>query len=194
MTKAQQRERAENAATGFVNGITEPAALLSITDIRAFAMEACGSNTKGFNEAMLEMYRAKVRQLVLARRNEIPEVHVENRRGSIERQLEWILSSAEADLAKFAASFAENPFYAFEWAQSAIEAAARKDVATRLKMMIDGGKEKDSYDGWEAAVAFAYDQALRGARWPNHSTSAVSNVAKEALTAAYADFAANFPR
>jgi hypothetical protein len=122
------------------------------------------------------------------RRAELPEVKAEMRRKAVEWKLESLLSGADDDLQKWAVSFAENPQYAFEWADRAIQAAARKDVALRLKSII----EAPEHGGHEAALKYAVDQALRGARWPSHSTSGVSNLAKEAVTAAYADFAADF--
>jgi hypothetical protein len=121
------------------------------------------------------------------RRNELPDVKAEQRRQSIDWTIEGLLRCAKDDLATFSARFAENPLYAFEWASGAIEAAAKQHVALALKAIVE--RPGDEFGGHENAVKYAVREALRGAKWPSHSTSAVSNLANEAKTAAFADFA-----
>jgi len=128
-----------------------------------------------------DAYAKAFAAIVVARWNELPEVKVEQRVRSFEWRVESALTSAQADLDKFSKNFSEDPAYAFEWADSAMKAAASRKVALHLQAI---AKEH----GLDEALNFAHQQALRGARYPSHSTSATTNEMAAYVTAAYAEF------
>lgn len=121
------------------------------------------------------------------RRNALPEVKAANRVRRIGWLIEDLRSGAEEKLANFKRDLSVNPRFAFEGADGAIDAAARLDVAAHLQGIFDAADKPKG--GPEAAVAYATDQALRGARYGHHSTSACSNATAMAMTAAFAEFA-----
>lgn len=129
-----------------------------------------------FQLAFKAVYRERYEQL--------PEVKAERRARSVQHRLEYLNQCAETDLAKFRKRFAESPLYAFEWGDDAVRASARQDVAKRLM----GVFNHETHGGVDAVIKFALHQALRGAQSPQHSTSALTNLASEAVTAAYAEF------
>lgn len=97
------------------------------------------------------------------------------------RHLKTILDAANTTLAKFRASLDDDPFNAMEWGMSAMEAAAKKHVAEYLLEVIE-------LNGINTSFKIAQEEALRGARWPTHSTSPTANIMSQAKTAAFAEF------
>lgn len=114
----------------------------------------------------------------------LPEVQAANRLRMFTWKLDSLTSGADKTLAQFAERLVRNPLDAFQWSDGAIEAAARKDVALYLKNVLEHPE-----GGLDAAIAKATEMALRGARYPSHSTSAISNLCEQAKTAAFADMA-----
>jgi len=95
---------------------------------------------------------------------------------------EFSNSAVRGALSKFEENFKSNPAYAFEWAQNAMEAAARFEVALTLKAWTELPEYKP-----EAALSEIKRLVLRGARWPERSTSPVSNAMSADRTAAWAE-------
>jgi hypothetical protein len=141
-----------------------PGTLVAATFVEEF--------TRAFGYAMRRAYQ------------DLPDVKAAAQLRWFEHRLEMADKDADAVLEKFKTSLADDPCYAFEWAGSAIEAAAKKHVVARLRAVL-----RHEAGGLTAAREFALENALRGARSQSHSTSGVSNLANEAKTAAYAEFA-----
>lgn len=101
---------------------------------------------------------------------------------------------AETSLEKFAANFSKDPHYAFSWGNDAVTAAARKHVGIMLQeYLVKVRENQPTWSDDEVAaciVSELRDEMLRKARWPEHSTSAISNMISQARTAAVAEFVA----
>ena len=83
--------------------------------------------------------------------------------------------------------FDSDPAYAFECASQVAEAAAKAQVYRLIiALTLEAGPFK--------ALDRATEEALRGARWPSHSTSPMANLMHEAQTAAWAEFVADNDR
>ena len=104
-------------------------------------------------------------------------------------RLEWLHRTITTELeavAKFRESLATNidPIECFRWSNKTIDAAAKAHAAA---MILSITQDK----GPDAARAYATEKALEGARWPSRSSSAMANVAQEAVTAAFAEYASS---
>lgn len=91
------------------------------------------------------------------------------------------IKSARGTIERFKASLDKDPAYAFEWGTQAVEAAAQLWVYTGIAEIV-----RDR--GLDVAFEIAKGNVLRGARWPQHSTAAMSNLTHEFKTAAWAEF------
>jgi hypothetical protein len=93
---------------------------------------------------------------------------------AVVRSLEYRLDAAKAVLAKFAEGFAKDPLYALSWGQDVYEAAAWNSIAGGLikDMPAEGAAEK--------ILELAQREVFQAARSPASSTSATSNLAKQA--------------
>jgi hypothetical protein len=134
-----------------------------------------------------DAYKAAFMQVYRNRHANLPEVKAENRKRSIDYTLRNLIEDADRNIADWTERLAKNPCDAFEWSDGAMQRAAEKEVALHLKAIVESEK-----GGIDQAVAYAVEQALRGARWPSHSTSTITNVMAEFKTAAFAEFAAKF--
>jgi hypothetical protein len=85
-------------------------------------------------------------------------------------------------LDKWAAKFAQNPAYAMKWAGEAFEDAAKHAVATEVLCAIE--QQGVAID---LVRRHAENQALKGARYPERSTSPSANEAARCETAAWAE-------
>ena len=94
--------------------------------------------------------------------------------------LEHDIEQAEKELAGFNEKFMSDPEHTFSWADDYYKKAAQHKVAKFTLMRI---KEH----GLDIAVRQAFDQALSGARWPQHSTSSSSNLMHQEMTSAWAE-------
>lgn len=92
------------------------------------------------------------------------------------------IEACEGKLARFTERLANNPHDAFSWGQETAEAAGKLFAYKRLLALFDD-------KGCEAAREYALREALSGARNPQHSTAALSNIVAEAVTTGYAEFA-----
>lgn len=89
--------------------------------------------------------------------------------------------SAGMELEKFKTRFEEDAFYAFEWADNAMQAAARQMVYRAAAAYLERGIT-------EAALKEqALNEALRIAKYPPRSTSVPSNMMAQYKGAAWAD-------
>lgn len=84
-------------------------------------------------------------------------------------RLDWRLQSTEEPLATFQKRFAENPAYAFSWADAAFEAAALRAEVQRCQSVLEkvGDVQK--------LVSELRSQVMRGAQSLPRSTSGASN-------------------
>jgi len=99
-----------------------------------------------------------------------------------EYAVRWLTGQCEyatSEIQKFEKSFADCPYLAFEWAEKAIDAAAKLYVARLLIALIER-------EGLAPAVAKAYGEAMNGARWPLLATSEIANLSTRYRTAAWA--------
>lgn len=123
-----------------------------------------------------------------------PEEMLARRIERFEYDLTHTIKTATATLEDWRAKLAEHPFYAFEWADRAFEAAAQVDVATRLLDFLHAlvaDPEKTSAEAFEMTLQAAREEVQRGARWPSRSTSPSSNHAEQQKLAAYATILAS---
>ncbi len=105
-----------------------------------------------------------------------------------------LIRMAKDALEGFAKNLAENPHYAFSWGERGIEASARNNVGQTINVRIEMTK-KNQPDWSDDRVADNVlreieNEMIRKARWPEHSTSAVSNLTSMYRTAALAEFVA----
>jgi hypothetical protein len=101
--------------------------------------------------------------------------------------LELRKESATKEVTSWARKFADNPASALEWSDKIFDEAAALQVIAQVEMMLEN---KATLGGVKQALE---KMALRGARWPEHSTSVASNRMHQALTAAYAIMADDVP-
>ncbi len=87
-------------------------------------------------------------------------------------------------ISKFQQNLAVNPHYAFTWADDAMLAAARLDVAATIERHME-------HQGFniEGLNEYAMDRALHGAANPARSSSACSNQMEVNITAVWAELA-----
>jgi hypothetical protein len=98
-------------------------------------------------------------------------------------KLRTILGAANEDLDHFQEKFAENPLHAFEWGERAVEAAAIKDVNTRI---INAITAEDSKATLKSIKEFVLERVLHKARFPKRSTSPMANLADQVEAQAWA--------
>lgn len=85
-------------------------------------------------------------------------------------------------LDQFKQKLNHDPLVALSWGDRAFQAAANLEVARWVSSFMES--EKFSFEG---LVAEAADRVLRGARYPERSSSPSSNLAKQCEIAAWAD-------
>lgn len=107
---------------------------------------------------------------------------------------EELKRSAQHTLEEFQGRITKYGYaYAFEWSASAFQAAARVAVAESLIAWLDKQVEgKTEAEMVEMILKEVGRIVVRGARWPEHSTSQQSNVMKTEITAVWADFYAKY--
>ncbi len=80
-----------------------------------------------------------------------------------------------------------NFAHELEWSSGLFDYAAEAKVLQRAIMTVWGGEERGEPVSLETLLRIANQEALRGARYPKHSTSAPSNLMHQAETAAWAN-------
>ena len=145
-----------------------------------------GSSTE---EAYVNAFKAAAMNRFFERRHALPEIKRQNRIESLRWTIDGNIKAGDEAVEKFKQRLDENPAYAFGWADSVAEAAARRDVALTMRRILDGVDLEPEHAGYDAARAYALDQTIRGARYPQHSTSALSNQMHAWTTAAWAEYA-----
>ena len=83
----------------------------------------------------------------------------------------------------FGPKFSEDPVNALEWSHTVFRDAARLKVAQIALSYLAKGRTLQQLH------AEMLERALRGAKFPQRSTSATANLASEEMTAAFADMA-----
>lgn len=91
------------------------------------------------------------------------------------------LEAAKEYIVKFQAKLEDDPAYAFSWGQDAITAAAEIKVFSMALAILDS-----EGDVLKALEKEALDHVVRAARHPACSTSAISNITEQQITAAWA--------
>jgi hypothetical protein len=133
--------------------------------------------------AYIDAFRQAAIRTYNARRNELPDVKAANRLEEFQHAIIWMMSSAQSALEQFKTRFAEDPFYAFEWADGAMEAAAKAYVAKTIQAWME--RTNNDIDAVQNEILKAMHQ---GARCPSRSTSQPSNLMAQYKTAAFAEF------
>lgn len=90
----------------------------------------------------------------------------------IKKLAEGNMNSAKVVLARFTAKMAVNPLHAFEWADSAIDAAAVLDTNARV---LEALSEPDTKATPESILDWLKREIRHMAKWPSRSTSIGSN-------------------
>lgn len=87
-----------------------------------------------------------------------------------------------------------NAAFAFEnFAERALTTAMRLRVAAQMRHIFDHqSKESNVNEAIDAAIRYASQEAMQGARYPRRSTSPMSNLAAQELASAYAEFVHGF--
>ncbi len=98
-------------------------------------------------------------------------------------QLNSTIKTCTARIEKHAEAVVKNPLHELEWSQGVFEAAADLDIATRILKSVTGGTTV------MFLAEFATKEAMHGARYPQHSSSPVSNYTLTLRTAAWAKMA-----
>ena len=102
-----------------------------------------------------------------------------------EQVARWIERKAEhaaEECDTWAQGFAQDAHYAMQWAADTFRAAARCAVFTQVV----GALRKEG-NTLEFVMRYARDQVVRGARYPERSTSQAHNLAKQEEVAAWAE-------
>lgn len=141
------------------------------------------ANVKIRSEIFYATFKETFTRLWMERYNARPEVKARRAEEVLRRHIKIRLESMATEVAGFQKRLAEHPADAFRWADNAMLAAARGHVAGVMLLVLDA-------EGVDKAYAYAQDMALRGARFPHHSTSAASNTMEQNATAAWAEFCA----
>lgn len=100
-------------------------------------------------------------------------------------RVKWIegnIEIAKKEVAEFAAKLAasEDPLYEFKWADGYMDSAAKfKAYSIFLEILKNHGPDR--------AMQVAQEEAIRGAHFPERSTSTSSTYVATALTAAWAE-------
>jgi len=101
---------------------------------------------------------------------------------------------ANEQLAKWGTRFASDPSHAFEWSKESFESAARHRIAKDILILIEMGLNGDEY-AKRSDIAIAreiksmlHDEVIRGAKWPQRSTSPQSNEMQLCLNAQRAEW------
>lgn len=110
---------------------------------------------------------------------------------------------SQNELNVFTEKLTSDPSYAFEWSYSAFQAAAKNKTAKDILALIDRGLKSmvDEYVATSSPEkviryvrAYLYGEVLRGAKWPERSTSVQSNQMKTELTAQRGEWLETFDR
>ena len=108
-------------------------------------------------------------------------------------QAGWNIKSNNDAVAHFTAELAKDPARAFEWSQNAIQASGRIKAAQHFLAIVEHCKGKGDgvyTDGLPPAEVLSVARkeflavVIRGARWPEHSTSPAHNYSHQCLLAA----------
>lgn len=138
----------------------------------------------GFRGSTLEHYKYRLRELLRKRQYEIKlarrtpeEVEADNL-----KRVDYVAREFEQrdTLDRFLIRVVADPADAFEWAERPLEEAARLHVAARLRNALE---QKLPFADIQQEV---HKRVIEGARYPSRSTSAVSNLMKTNITAAWA--------
>lgn len=97
------------------------------------------------------------------------------------QEANWEIEGATDAIEKFTAKIAKDPAYAFEWSSDAFKNAAKLRVFTTIKSYCE--KDKATL---ESIVKEVQQTVLRGAMYPERSTSVQSNVMKQDILSVWA--------
>lgn len=201
MTKTDARQRGHELATTVIARVTdEDFFRKSYQEIHELALNAANGYATGVNRGASEhaeevrtVFRHAFVQTYTSawnnRASALPDVIAQRRYESMAYRLNHDIKNATELIEKFKARLDSDPCDAFEWAGQVMEAAAKMKVATVLKMVLETKADDGEDGGVDGVRRYATGRALNGARYPHHSTSVTSNVMKEYLTAAYAEYA-----
>jgi len=178
MTKNDANVIAQNAAEVHATLFcSNPANLQSPRDtVKAYATEYAALNVAKGRQAETMQYAFVTTFMAAWSRahNALPEVIATRR---IERLLDVCHEferSGQAEVDRFTTNLREDrwdaAFNAFDWADNAAEAAARIKVARRVLAWFDASKDVD------VVLNEVRENVQRGARFPKHSTSQLTNL------------------
>ncbi len=206
MTKNEAIELGKQAGAAAAELMDEAAVREDADTMRVRAcmtLDANGRLFVGGTKVQADAFRAAYIEAFLragrARYYDLPDVTAAMVLRSVMRWIDGAIELADKVIAQHIADLSKNPLYAMEWSDRVFEAAAQKDAAIRLRIIVtrehDGQPVTtgtDSDFGVAAAVREATRAAMRGAQYPSRSTSQPSNLAKEYVTKAFAEFATRF--
>jgi hypothetical protein len=125
------------------------------------------------------------------------EVRAAEKLATLEANISCDIDFSKKLCDEFTVKFTSDPSYAFEWSASAFQAAAKLNVASHLNAIIEKVKSKSSDEYLTTADPIAVittiktillDDVIRGARFPEKSTSLQSNAMATEIIAAKAEY------
>jgi hypothetical protein len=115
----------------------------------------------------------------------------------ITHEANYDIEYSQKELDKFAARLTKDPSNAFEWSHGTFEQAARNHVAKHIMGSIKWFRDRAGEDEYSTTADLDivqhlrksfFEVVVRGARWPERSTSVQSNEIKKVLVARYAEW------
>jgi hypothetical protein len=89
-------------------------------------------------------------------------------------EVKFVIERADSTLEKFNERFKKDPMDAFSWSGESFQASTNKKIFTAILNSL----EEDTAT-FEETKEFILDKILYKAKYPSHSTSAVSNIISE---------------
>ena len=105
--------------------------------------------------------------------NTLPEVVEARRLDKLRRTIDSTSREADGKIERFTSNLRTNPAYAFEWSDTAFQAAATLDVNARVTNMLNSDLTID------AVQKELIHEVVTGSRHPSHSTSQPSNLMQQ---------------
>lgn len=99
------------------------------------------------------------------------------------KRLQSDINSGQKTVDEFREKLGENPGYALEWAHKVYRAVAQAQVAGYIKHILENSEDIDEL------ITYVTREAIRGAKYPERSTSICSNLLERDLAAAWGEWA-----
>lgn len=192
MTKSEAREQGQAAGQhsieivddkNFFRTSTDDAVLIARNHAATAAYKARGGDSplaESLRAVFIQHYVSAFMNRFNERSMELPDVAAARDLESFQWAVRSMVSGAQEKIDKFILRMQVNPSDAFSWSNEAMDAAARLEVAARIKHGFDSGMSLDDIR------KELRNQVLRGAKFPSSSTSMPTNLMAQYVLAATA--------